>query len=246
MSQRIAYRAPVVAHVSGEFWPDSYWSHYNPVGAIVQQITGQHRRRVVRRTLMRRKDDEREVLHDVISHDEAMADQLYPQTLSLLACDWPPAMKAGEFLPDYLPHEAELARIVFVDTLSDGTRPVFSVRARRTRVGARYRYRIVDERDTVFTLQRLSSVDVLTFAQLVGLIDTATSPLHRIDTLPLVEEMLFDLMVNEASEISAPYRIHVESCVYPQLEYYYTERLRYFANQASNRYVSAAKRRRKR
>ena len=115
-----------------------------------------------------------------------------------------------------------------------------------TREGARDRYRIVDERDTVFTLQRLSSAHALTFAQLVGLIDTATSPLHRIDTLPLVEEMLLDLMVNETSEIPSAHRISVESCVYQQLDHYYTERLRYSAGQASNRYANDAKRRRKR
>ena len=241
MSTPITYRAPVVAHVIGEFRPDSYWSHENPVDAIVQQIFGQHRRDVARRELPLAMAERREVLYD-----EAVCDRLYPTTLALLGDLFTPEMMAGELLPDYRPHEAEVARIVFADVLACGARPVFSVRARRTRVGARYRYRIVDERDTVFTLQRRSSAAVLTFAQLVGLIDTATSPLHRIDTLPLVEEMALDLMVNAPSSRAIEHRIRVESCVYPQLAYYYAERLRYFARQASSRYVSEAKRRRKR
>ena len=51
--------------------------------------------------------------------------------------------------------------------------------------------------------------------------------------------------MNEPSEIPSAHRIIVELCVYPQLEHYYTERLRYFARQASNRYANDAKRRRK-
>lgn len=78
-----------------------------------------------------------------------------------------PQWLGGEFLPDYLPGEVEIARV----TLANVTRDVISVRARPRRRA--YRYRIVDEYGARWTCRPRASVRPLPLWRLIAMIDTA-------------------------------------------------------------------------
>jgi hypothetical protein len=74
----------------------------------------------------------------------------------------------GEYLPEYLPGEVEIARIVFASV----TRDVVSIRARRRRGGTRIQYRVVDEypEDHTFRCTPRSSAKPLTLGAILELI----------------------------------------------------------------------------
>jgi hypothetical protein len=82
-----------------------------------------------------------------------------------------PWFMGGEYLPDFLPTEVEIARV----TLQSTTMDVISIRARHTK--HRIKYRIVDEYEEDFcgedryTLKPKTSVRPLTLKALIDLID---------------------------------------------------------------------------
>jgi hypothetical protein len=77
----------------------------------------------------------------------------------------------GEYLPDFLDGEVEIARV----TLASTTMDVTSIRARIVDGG--YEYRVVDEyeeeRETEFDVQPKSSDEPLTLGQVIDIIDTS-------------------------------------------------------------------------
>ena len=81
-----------------------------------------------------------------------------------------PWFMGGEYLPDYLPNELEIARV----TLKSTTMDVVSIRARKTR--HRIIYQIVDEYGEEYfdyKLSQKSSIKPLTLRQLIALLDNA-------------------------------------------------------------------------
>ncbi len=76
-----------------------------------------------------------------------------------------PYFDVGEYLPDLLPREVEIARIV----LQSATGDVVSVRARRS--DGVIEYRVVDEYETLFTFQPQLSQEPLTLEEIITLID---------------------------------------------------------------------------
>lgn len=78
------------------------------------------------------------------------------------------AFVSGEYLPDLLPGETEIARITRTRTPEGG---VCSIRAQKT--DTEIRYRAVDEEGGDYTLARNTSADPLTLRELTALIDTA-------------------------------------------------------------------------
>ena len=78
-----------------------------------------------------------------------------------------PSWMGGEYLPDLLPGEVEIARIV-IESL---TQDVVSIRARRRGSERRIVYRVVDEFESGFDFSPRSSRQPLSHDELVRLID---------------------------------------------------------------------------
>ena len=82
-----------------------------------------------------------------------------------------PHLMGGEYLPDFLDGEVEIARVTPASTTMDVT----SIRARIVDGG--YEYRVVDEyeeeRETEFDVQPKSSDEPLTLGQVIDIIDTS-------------------------------------------------------------------------
>ena len=76
----------------------------------------------------------------------------------------------GEYLPDYLPTEVEVARIDLQSIMRDA----ISIRACRDPKGSRYR--VVDEYETPFVLARETSRRAFTLKELIGFIDRSRQP----------------------------------------------------------------------
>ena len=150
-----------------DFRPSSYWDHPDPVTAILSNIKGQNRRRMVRSLVIAQSPAKR---HEIPSG--FFEPSLDPGTRSQLGGTHP-SWLGGEYLPDYLPGEVEIARIV----LDSVTQDVISFRARRRRSGQRILYRVVDEFQEPggarWTCRPASSARPLSFDQLVALIDGA-------------------------------------------------------------------------
>ena len=131
----------------------------------------------------------------------------------------------GEYLPDYLPGEVEIARLV----LDSVTRDVISFRARRRRGGRRILYRVVDEYpddNGPWTCRPASSAGPLPLSGLIQLIDGARSPdfLGEVGSLPLL--YLEHQEGCEPDELLA--FVTVESDFYPDLTAYYQEKVRWW------------------
>lgn len=124
-----------------------------------------------------------------------------------------PEWLGGEFLPDYLPGETEIARI----TLANVTRDVIAVRARRRTGG--YRYRIVDEYGARWESRPRTSVHPLRMWRLIGMIDSACFGLGR--WMDLTDE-LRDAHGGPPTEAAG--FAEVTSDQYPDLEEHYRRR----------------------
>lgn len=142
------------------FRPASYWDPADPRTAVLQNIKGQNRRTIVARHL------------DAAPHTEGdldahfLEDELAGEDRTALGAIHPSWM-GGEYLPDYLPGEVEVARLV----LASVTQDVVSIRARRRGQDRRILYRVVDEYETAIDFAPRSSRRPLTLGQLIGLID---------------------------------------------------------------------------
>jgi hypothetical protein len=78
-----------------------------------------------------------------------------------------PVFMGGEYLPDYLTGELEIARASLQSVMWD----VISIRARKLD-GGRISYRVVDEYESNFQFQPASSAKPLTMERLISLIDS--------------------------------------------------------------------------
>jgi len=191
-----------------EYRPASYWDHPDPVSAVVSGIKGQERRNAIRRSM---------------TGDEgawALTEDAYQDSLSSeqrkAASRIHPSLMGGEYLPEYLPGEVEIARVVLASVMQD----VISVRARRS--GGRILYRVVDEypEDGSYRWKPRSSAKPLTLGGVIRLIDSASK-----DGLEGYGKSLpdrfrnYNLEGSEAEELR--HFVAVESDLYPQLATYY-------------------------
>jgi hypothetical protein len=195
------------------FRPISYWDHADPVSAILSNIKGETRRRWVREFVTGRAPAR---LGEIPAG--FFEPSLDTGTRSQLGA-MNPSCIGGECLPDYLPGEVEIARVVLESTTQD----VISFRARRRRSGRRIFYRVVDEYPQTghWVCSPASSAQPLTLAQMIRLIDTARSA-----DMDEYAGSLIDLL-REGQEGCEPHQlakfVTVESDIYPGLSAYYRE-----------------------
>ncbi len=96
--------------------------------------------------------------------DEVMSHSLNERQRSAVAAIHPHLM-GGEYLPDFLEGEIEIARVTLASTLMDVT----SIRVQRHE--GQYRYRVVDEHESEFAARPETSQEPLTFKELINLIE---------------------------------------------------------------------------
>jgi len=189
--------------------PASYWDPADARTAVLQNIKGQNRREVVARHLdgtARAADLDEEILADTLEpSDRAALGALHPSWMG------------GEYLPDYLPGEVEIARIVHASATQD----VVSVRARRRGKGRRILYRVVDEYETSIAFAPRSSAQPITLARLVALIDSIDLGGDGGEGETYVERTLAGMAGRSLDEIVA--FVTVESLFYPALQAHYGE-----------------------
>jgi len=200
-----------------DFRPSSYWDHPDPVAAILSNIKGQNRRRMIRGLVSAPVPSKR---HEIPSgFFEASLDA---GTRSQLGGTHPTWM-GGEYLPDYLSGEVEIARIV----LDSVTLDVISFRARRRRGGRRILYRVVDEFQEPggarWTCRPASSARPLSLGELVALIDGARNDEIEVEPGPLTDELRAGYTKDPKEHLDF---VTVESDLYPMLSSYYEVRAR--------------------
>jgi hypothetical protein len=140
------------------FRPKSYSDAGNPLQAILKNVLGSKRRRIIHDFFAAGRLDELSdaILLDVLSDEQrAWLEAVHPSFMG------------GEYLPPYRTGEVEIARIELQSTTAD----VISVRAQPANI--RYVYSICDEYESEFKVSPASSVPPLTLAELIGIIDNA-------------------------------------------------------------------------
>lgn len=139
--------------------PVSYWEDSDPLGAILRNIKGTNRRRMIADFWNAGKLDDLDPAN--------LADETDPE-LRLFLESIDPSFMGGEYLPGLLPTEVEIARVELESTTAD----VISIRARHHASDKLIHYRIVDEYDSSFAINPESSQEPLTLGELISLIDT--------------------------------------------------------------------------
>lgn len=194
----------VSIRIDFDFAPVDYRDVPSPTAALLLNVKGDLRRRLLRDILSGKAGpglDPATWAETASELSMGILGRVHPQWLG------------GEFLPDYLPGEVEIARV----TLDNVTRDVVSVRARR-RAG-RYRYRVVDEYKARWRFTPRSSARPLALWRLIQLIDTAQLAHAR---WPDLTDELRDAHGGEPSD--AARFVEVSSEMYPELEVHYRRR----------------------
>ncbi len=138
------------------FRPASYWATES-LSQLVANIKGAERKKEALRLIQqgRLADASELVLTDSVSDAErTLLGRIHP------------ALMGGEYLPDYGPGEAEIARV----TMDSTTQDVISIRAYPK--GGWIGYRVADEYESTVEIKPKFSKRPLTLGQLVRLIDT--------------------------------------------------------------------------
>ena len=147
-----------------DFRPASYWDDTDPLHAILRNVKGENRRRMI---LSYAAQDRLEDLDEALLKDEV--DDSVRESLGRIH----PSFMGGEYLPEYFPGEIEIARICLQSTTGD----VISLRAYPTPSG-KIGYRVVDEYEATFTLPIRESDLPLTLRELVRQLDKGTLDDH--------------------------------------------------------------------
>jgi len=141
--------------------PPSYWNDDNVLAALLRNVKGTQRRQMITDYWEQGRLSQLDPEH--------LGDTLKAESRERLGQIHPTFM-GGEYLPDYEPTEAEIARIELASTTAD----VISIRAARDPAGIRYS--IVDEYETVFALPFETSRQPLTLKRLIRFIERAGVP----------------------------------------------------------------------
>ena len=131
--------------------PQSYWVDQTVLAALLRNVKGTERRKLITRYAKRGK------LHEL--HSDLLKETLPAEAREKLG-KIDPLFIGGEYLPDYANNETEIARIELASTTSD----VISIRAQY--LTNEISYRIIDEYETEFKLAFGTSRRPLTLEQL--------------------------------------------------------------------------------
>lgn len=137
--------------------PETYWPTDSLRQAVLGNIQGEVRRRILEQALESGDGD--------FPPEGLLKPVLEPGLRDLLGKIHPMFM-GGEYLPDYLPEEVEIARVAMKSTTGDVT----SVRAFRESDGLIH-YRVVDEYERDYTLPKAESGLPLTTGEMIQLLD---------------------------------------------------------------------------
>lgn len=132
--------------------PKSYWGVPQ---SVVARIKGEYRRAVVDQLL-------REGRYDEI--DAWLMQEDLPSSVFRFLQKVSPGRTAGETLPDFLPGELEIARVV----LKNGADDVISVRAQQR--ADRICYRVVGEHDDLYSVEPTFSRSPLALSELIAML----------------------------------------------------------------------------
>ena len=141
------------------FCPLTYWPEDSVRLAILGNIQGEARRRILQEALDSGDSD--------FPPEGLLQPVLEPELRSLLGKIHPMFM-GGEYLPDYLPEEVEIARVAMESTTAD----VISIRAFMA-ADHLIHYRVVDEYETEFSQPITESPIPLSTEELIQLIDNS-------------------------------------------------------------------------
>jgi hypothetical protein len=204
-----------------EFRPSTYWEYKDALSIVLRPIKGRLRREMVADVLTatgEKRRRYRELLGDL--------DQL------LFTPDGGPGWRAemgrvdprwmgGEYLPDLLSGEVEIARI----SLESITYDVYSLRAHRDQ--GVIHYRMEDEYESDWELKRRESREPLTMGELITLIDA--SRMNGVDSNDLTD-WLRDRTAEHGDVEEAAAFVTVSSEFYPELQSYYDAKARAWAD----------------
>jgi len=172
---------------AGYFWPLDLATH------LLATVKGAERRKHIQSLIDANRLD---VLEDLVAHSS-----LDPEVREFTGRIHPRFM-GGEYLPNLLPGEVEIARV----TLASTTQDVVSIRARKGK--NRIRYRVVDEYEgeTLSEFTQRTSVHPLTLGQLVAFLDRAWS----VREVVTMNEMQCDVdEMRDFVSVSSPFYQHL-------------------------------------
>lgn len=204
------------------FRPTSYADFDDPVSLALNGIKGQMRREMAR-DMLTAEGKQRAVYDAVLGpiDDEILGEQAPAGFTHNVNPALGPSWMGGEYLPDLMSREVEIARIVLASVTMD----VFSVRAKLR--GSRYHYSIRDEYETEFTVRPKTSRAPLTLGALIGLIDTKEGQDLESDVRSLVDVWWWRQWENgHCSPQECTDFAWVESEQYPKLVDHFEERAR--------------------
>ena len=139
-----------------EFRPRSYWGPQEVDTHVGARVKGELRRKQALKDLEEGHADPEIISESLTEEHRTAAGAVHP---------W---LMGGEYLPDLLPNEVEICRIVLKSTTMD----VFSIRARKQK--HRIVYNINDEYgETDYILPQKTSLKPLSMRQLVIIIDNS-------------------------------------------------------------------------
>ena len=138
------------------FQPESYWLDSTVLQALLRDVKGVQRRKMIVDYYENGTIDQ---LEDTFLQASLSEDQR--QRFGLIH----PSFMGGEYLPGCIAGETEIARIELESTLADVT----SIRAKRD--GDEYRYSVVDEHGDTYSLQTETSELSFSLDELVDFID---------------------------------------------------------------------------
>jgi len=142
--------------INYRFRPKSYWAETDPLSAILGNVTGENRRKLILDYWQSGRIEQLDIALLPDEDDEDTRTKLGGIT---------PSFMSGKFLPPELPGEIEIARITLKSTTSD----VISLRARPIPAGIAYR--CVDEYRAGFKLPIPRSTAPLTLKELIHQFD---------------------------------------------------------------------------
>jgi hypothetical protein len=140
------------------FRPSSYWEDNDPLAAILRNVKGANRRQIITDYWNAGRIEDLD--------PDLLSDETVPELRQFLE-RLHPSFMGGEYLPELLPAEVEIARISLQSTTFD----VISIRAHREPGSELIHYRIEDEYDTHFEFEPPTSAEPLTHDEMVALID---------------------------------------------------------------------------
>ena len=143
-------------NINYAFQPQSYWEDSSVLQALLRDVKGVQRRKMIIDYFENNAIDQ---LEDAFLQAKLSEEQR--KRLGMIH----PSFMGGEYLPDCEVDETEIARIELQSTLAD----VISIRAKREE--DEYHYTVVDEHNDTYKLFTETSIDTFTLGELIDFID---------------------------------------------------------------------------